>query len=125
MEKSELTRIPTITKSLTEEQVDEVLELVDKLEQDDDVTTTICRNCCRDITPTDDKNIYICFADDSDCIYFKCCGAKYLVCSDCYETNNYTDEEMEIFIHCYMSQEENTEMKRILSKFKHSISKIS
>ena len=38
VEKSELTRIPTITKSLTDVQVDEVLELVDKLEQDDDVT---------------------------------------------------------------------------------------
>ena len=36
-EKSELQRIPSHTKELSEEQVDEVLELVDKLEQDDDV----------------------------------------------------------------------------------------
>ncbi len=37
VEKSELQRIPNHTKELTEEQVDEVLELVDALEQDDDV----------------------------------------------------------------------------------------
>lgn len=36
---AELQRIPTISKELTEEQTDEVLELVDKLEQDDDVQT--------------------------------------------------------------------------------------
>ncbi len=38
-EKSELQRIPNHTKELDEEQVDEVLELIDKLEQDDDVQT--------------------------------------------------------------------------------------
>ena len=38
VEKSELERIPTITKELTDEQVDEVLELVDFMEQDDDVS---------------------------------------------------------------------------------------
>ena len=37
-EKSELERIPNHTKELTDEQIDEVLELVDRLEQDDDVT---------------------------------------------------------------------------------------
>lgn len=36
---AELQRIPTITKELNEEQTDEVLELIDKLEQDDDVQT--------------------------------------------------------------------------------------
>jgi len=36
-EKSELKRIPNHEKELSEEQVDEVLELIDKLEQDDDV----------------------------------------------------------------------------------------
>lgn len=35
--KSELQRIPNHTKELTDEQVDDVLELIDKLEQDDDV----------------------------------------------------------------------------------------
>ncbi len=35
--KSELQRIPTHTKELSEEQIDEVLELIDRLEQDDDV----------------------------------------------------------------------------------------
>lgn len=35
--KSELQRIPSHTKELSEEQVDDVLELIDKLEQDDDV----------------------------------------------------------------------------------------
>ncbi|MCB9034964.1 MAG: YebC/PmpR family DNA-binding transcriptional regulator [Chitinophagales bacterium] len=39
VKKSELQRIPTHTMTLTEEQVDEVLELIDKLEQDDDVQT--------------------------------------------------------------------------------------
>ena len=39
VQKSELQRIPNHTKELSEEQVDEVLELVDKLEQDDDVQT--------------------------------------------------------------------------------------
>ncbi|MEM0991841.1 MAG: YebC/PmpR family DNA-binding transcriptional regulator [Bacteroidota bacterium] len=38
-EKSELQRIPKHEKELEEEQVDEVLELIDKLEQDDDVQT--------------------------------------------------------------------------------------
>lgn len=38
-EKSELQRIPNHTKELTEEQIDEVLELVDLIEQDDDVQT--------------------------------------------------------------------------------------
>ncbi len=38
VEKSELERIPTITKELGEEEVDEVLELIDLMEQDDDVT---------------------------------------------------------------------------------------
>jgi YebC/PmpR family DNA-binding regulatory protein len=38
VEKSELERIPTITKELSDEQVDEVLELVDMMEQDDDVS---------------------------------------------------------------------------------------
>ena len=38
VEKSELERIPTITKELTEDQVDEVLALIDLIEQDDDVT---------------------------------------------------------------------------------------
>jgi YebC/PmpR family DNA-binding regulatory protein len=38
VEKSELERIPTITKTLDEEQLDEVLALVDLMEQDDDVT---------------------------------------------------------------------------------------
>lgn len=33
----ELQRVPTTTKELTEEQTDEVLEMIDKLEQDDDV----------------------------------------------------------------------------------------
>lgn len=39
VEKSELVRLPKFFKEgLTEEQVDEVLELIDKLEEDDDVT---------------------------------------------------------------------------------------
>ena len=38
-EKSELQRIPSHTKELSEDAIDEVLELVDKLEQDDDVQT--------------------------------------------------------------------------------------
>lgn len=38
VEKSELERIPTITKELSEEQMDEVLALIDLMEQDDDVT---------------------------------------------------------------------------------------
>jgi len=37
-EKSELERIPTITKDIPEDQLDEVLALVDMLEEDDDVT---------------------------------------------------------------------------------------
>jgi YebC/PmpR family DNA-binding regulatory protein len=37
-EKSELERIPSHTKELNEEQIDEILELIDKFEQDDDVT---------------------------------------------------------------------------------------
>jgi len=37
-EKSELERLPTITKELSDEQVDEVLELIDLMEQDEDVT---------------------------------------------------------------------------------------
>lgn len=36
-EKSELQRIPTIAKEISEEQVDEVLDFIDALEQDDDV----------------------------------------------------------------------------------------
>lgn len=36
---AELQRIPTMYKELSEEQTDEVLELIDKLEQDDDVQT--------------------------------------------------------------------------------------
>ncbi len=39
VEKSELQRIPNHTKQLTDEQVDEVLDLIDTLEQDDDVQT--------------------------------------------------------------------------------------
>ena len=39
VEKSELERIPTITKELSEEQIDEVLALVDLMEQDDDVSS--------------------------------------------------------------------------------------
>lgn len=39
VEKSELERIPKFTKELSEEEIDEVLELVDVLEQDDDVTS--------------------------------------------------------------------------------------
>lgn len=39
VEKSELERIPKITKELSDQQVDEVLELVDLLEQDDDVSS--------------------------------------------------------------------------------------
>ncbi|MFN8281628.1 MAG: YebC/PmpR family DNA-binding transcriptional regulator [Chitinophagales bacterium] len=39
---AELQRIPTISKELNEEQTDEVLELIDKLEQDDDVQTVFC-----------------------------------------------------------------------------------
>jgi YebC/PmpR family DNA-binding regulatory protein len=38
VEKAELERIPTITKELSDEQVDEVLALVDMMEEDDDVT---------------------------------------------------------------------------------------
>ncbi|MEM9990432.1 MAG: YebC/PmpR family DNA-binding transcriptional regulator, partial [Bacteroidota bacterium] len=38
VEKSELQRIPSHTKELEETQMDEVLELIDKLEQDDDVS---------------------------------------------------------------------------------------
>jgi len=38
VEKSELERIPTITKEISEEQLDEVLALVDLMEQDDDVS---------------------------------------------------------------------------------------
>jgi len=37
-QKSELERIPTITKELGEEELDEVLALIDLIEQDDDVT---------------------------------------------------------------------------------------
>jgi len=37
-EKSDLERIPTITKEIPEEQLDEVLALIDLIEQDDDVT---------------------------------------------------------------------------------------
>ncbi len=39
LEKSELERIPTITKELDEEQLDEVLALIDLIEQDDDVSS--------------------------------------------------------------------------------------
>ncbi len=38
VDKSELERIPTITKELSEEQVDDVLALIDLMEEDDDVT---------------------------------------------------------------------------------------
>lgn len=38
VEKSDLERIPNHTKELSEEQIDEVLELIDLIEQDDDVT---------------------------------------------------------------------------------------
>jgi len=38
VDKSELERIPNHTKELSEEHIDEVLELIDKLEEDDDVT---------------------------------------------------------------------------------------
>jgi YebC/PmpR family DNA-binding regulatory protein len=38
-EKSELERIPTITKEISEEQLDEVLALIDLLEQDEDVSS--------------------------------------------------------------------------------------
>ncbi len=38
VEKSDLVRIPSHTKELSEEQVDEVLAMVDLIEQDDDVT---------------------------------------------------------------------------------------
>jgi YebC/PmpR family DNA-binding regulatory protein len=38
VDKSELERIPTITKDLDEEQVDEVLALIDLMEEDEDVT---------------------------------------------------------------------------------------
>lgn len=34
---SEIQRIPNLSKELTEEQIDEILELIDKLEEDDDV----------------------------------------------------------------------------------------
>ena len=37
-EKSELERIPSLTKELSEESIDEVLALIDLMEQDDDVT---------------------------------------------------------------------------------------
>lgn len=37
-EKSELERIPTVTKELSEEQIDEVLAMIDLMEQDDDVS---------------------------------------------------------------------------------------
>lgn len=37
-EKSELERIPTVLKEISEEQIDEVLALIDLMEQDDDVT---------------------------------------------------------------------------------------
>lgn len=37
VEKSELQRIPNHTKELSEEQIDEVLDLIDTIEQDDDV----------------------------------------------------------------------------------------
>lgn len=37
VEKSELERIPSFTKELSETEIDEVLELIDRLEQDDDV----------------------------------------------------------------------------------------
>ncbi len=39
VKKSELQRIPNHTKELTDEQIDDVLALVDRLEQDDDVQT--------------------------------------------------------------------------------------
>jgi len=39
VKKSEVERIPSHTKELEEEQVDEVLELIDAMEQDDDVTS--------------------------------------------------------------------------------------
>ena len=38
VEKSELERIPTVTKELSDDQVDEVLALIDLLEQDEDVS---------------------------------------------------------------------------------------
>jgi len=38
VEKSELERIPTITKEIPEDQLDEVLALIDLIEQDEDVT---------------------------------------------------------------------------------------
>ena len=39
VDKSELQRIPNHEKELDEEQMDEVLDLIDKFEQDDDVQT--------------------------------------------------------------------------------------
>ncbi len=38
VDKSELERIPSHTKELSDDQIDEVLELIDRLEEDDDVT---------------------------------------------------------------------------------------
>ncbi len=38
VEKSDLERIPTVTKELSDEQIDDVLALIDLMEQDDDVT---------------------------------------------------------------------------------------
>ena len=38
-EKSELERLPTVTKELNEDQIDEVLAMIDLMEQDDDVSS--------------------------------------------------------------------------------------
>lgn len=38
VDSAETIRIPTITKKLTEDQVDSIIKLIDKLEEEDDVT---------------------------------------------------------------------------------------
>ena len=85
------------------------------LKWDDDVPTKACRNCCRDLVPSNDKVIYTCFRK-ANCIYWKLNGYYYYVCGDCYhEDNNDSKNDFD---------QENI-MKFILKKFTNSISSIS
>ena len=49
----------------------------------------ICQHCCRLLSPVDDDCVYIC--PRSDCIYKRTSTVNYYICTQCYNTNDSTN----------------------------------
>ena len=53
----------------------------------------ICKNCVRELSPDEDKSVYICLKDN--CFYGLIANQMYYICDQCYNVNDEVNGHMD------------------------------